>query len=75
MAHTTVSFSMNVDSGNDIFQSDPTTELVRILRETADKIDAGNYFSYFGQIKDIQGNSIGQFALHIETDYESDLDG
>ena len=69
MAHT---FTIKIDCGNDAF-TDPrdgsttpdsaASELARILRAIADKIDNGQDYRMFQTILDVNGNDVGRYAL------------
>ena len=58
-----IDFSLEIESGNDAFQEDPTSEVSRILCEIAGKIDSGRFH---GACKDINGNTVGRWSLDIE---------
>ena len=45
-------FALTIHTGSDVFKPDPTGELVRILREVADQIEAH-----------INGTHVGSFML------------
>lgn len=49
--------SLTVDMGNAAFDDAPATELARILREIAGKIERGEEFA--GTIRDSNGNEVG----------------
>jgi len=54
-------FRLNVETGNAAFDDGKlATELARILRDVADKIENGKDF---GSTIDINGNSVGQFTI------------
>ncbi len=51
-------------NGNDSFFDDPTYEAVRVLRETADKLEAGHGIF---RINDVNGNKCGEvFTSELE---------
>ena len=54
-------FTLKFDTDNAAFEDDPKTEIARTMREVADKIEAGSIQDY---IRDINGNTIGQFAFN-----------
>lgn len=59
-------FEINMRSGNAAFSDgNAPHETARILRETADRIDRGDTD---GNLRDINGNTIGHFVLEIEDD-------
>ncbi len=48
---------------NAAFEDDPSTELARILRETAARIEqSGEIPTYYQNVKDYNGNIIGCYA-------------
>lgn len=49
--------SLTVDMGNAAFDDAPMTALARILRDVADRIEAGTEFA--GNLQDINGNTVG----------------
>lgn len=51
-----------VDTGDDAFKPDPTHELVRILRESADRIARGDWPA---GLVDINGNKVGSIADNV----------
>lgn len=53
-------FILKFDLGNAAFDDDPTCEIVRILREWADKIEAGEPIDTYRTVYDINGNDIGR---------------
>lgn len=70
MKHT---FKLSIDCDNAAFCEDyaPTQqsaapEIVRLLRAIADRIESGDTFDTFRNIHDINGNTVGTFALKTE---------
>ena len=65
-------FKLTIDCGNDAF-TDPrdgtvttdsaASELARILREIADRIDNGIDYGWYQTIRDVNGNDVGRYAL------------
>ena len=56
-------FRLEIDTANDAFVGYPAGEVARILRETADDLDAGIIaFS----IRDSNGNTVGSWELSEE---------
>lgn len=56
-------FTMNVDTGNAAFD-DPAAELARILRQTADKIERGDYYpGHSVTVLDVNGNDVGRWKI------------
>jgi hypothetical protein len=56
-------FQLFVNTDNEAFQDDPSTELVRILRDVASRIECGDMYDMFRTILDVNGNDVGGFAL------------
>ena len=52
-------FEMRVTMDNVTFDDSPVGELARILRDTADRLEAGDLGA---RLFDINGNVVGQFA-------------
>lgn len=62
-------FMLNITTGNASFgdnEWEERAELSRILREVADRINNGDDIGMFRNIKDIDGNIVGTFALKDE---------
>ena len=53
-------FRIRIETGNDAFDQVEQSEVARILREVADKVEQGNSS---GGILDANGNKVGQFGL------------
>lgn len=64
-----VRFNLDIKSGNDAFQEDPTSEVSRILCEIAGKIDSGRFH---GDCRDINGNAVGKWSLDIEEESDDE---
>lgn len=68
MTHT---FTVKIDCGNAAFcdeagnvtNDSAAPELARILREIADRIEAGTDYGWFKTIHDVNGNDVGRYAL------------
>ena len=68
MTHT---FTVKTECGNAAYtdEADNATndsaapELARILREIADRIEAGTDYGWFKTILDVNGNDVGRYAL------------
>jgi hypothetical protein len=60
-----VTIRINCDNAAFIDDFTPTTELARILRELADKVDGNKWFDdgYSMSIMDINGNSVGHLSV------------
>lgn len=68
MNRHTFSLSINCEnaafcSGDTPTQESAAPELARILRETADRIENGDSFDTFRNIRDINGNIVGIYAM------------
>lgn len=63
------SFKLNVHTDNAAFCDEetgdpaPASELARILRKVADRVEAGEDISHYLTIFDANGNDVGRFAL------------
>lgn len=58
-------FRLQIELDNDIFFSNPTIEIARILKDLARKIedlDASD-LSMYQNLKDINGNCVGTYAI------------
>ena len=56
-------FTLNLQSDNAAFTEDPGTEVARILREAADRLEAGQEDA---NCRDINGNTVGSFYLDTD---------
>jgi len=54
-----MSYSIQIETGNDAFQPDPAQEIARILRTLADKLEAGADLSEAITLRDYNGNNVG----------------
>lgn len=54
-------FTLTIDCGNDVFQPDPTREIVHILRTVAGWMERSNQDD--GHVYDSNGNTVGKYAL------------
>ena len=60
-------FTLQMTCDNDAFDTTvPHFEIVRILREVADRIESGDTFDKHRNIKDWNGNVVGTFTLKEE---------
>lgn len=53
-------FRLNLETGNAAFDDDHLTEIARILRDVADKVEHG---TNSGKVFDLNGNSVGEFVF------------
>lgn len=53
-------FTLTMNTDNDAFAADPTAEIARILRKTAQRIVNG---TTEGRVLDVNGNTVGTFTL------------
>ena len=53
-------FALTIHTGTNAL---PTVELVRILRDVADQIEAGREYGKSAPVHDINGNHVGSFML------------
>lgn len=51
-------FTVHIDCGNSAFQDAPATEIARILRTIANRVEAGDLD---GRVRDYNGNTCGHF--------------
>ena len=56
-------FALTIHTGTNAFKPDPTGELVRILREVADKIAAEREYGKSVPVHGVNGNHVGSFML------------
>jgi len=56
-------FTLQIETANAAFDGAPDEEVARILRRVASQIESG-YTD--GRCKDVNGNSVGVFALDLE---------
>lgn len=66
-----VEFSMELESGNEAIIADPRYAIAKILRDVAKMIENGRDEA---AVKDVNGNSIGKFYLHIEETFDDEDD-
>lgn len=59
-------FTLQLTAENAVFRNEPDAEIVRILREVANRIERGDSYSTFRNIHDANGNIVGTFALKEE---------
>ena len=59
-------FTLQMTCDNDAFEAETDAEIVRILREVANRIERGDSYSTFRNIHDANGNIVGTFALKEE---------
>ena len=56
-------FQVFLNLDNDAFQPDPTEEIVRILRDIADRMEIeGETPEFFKTILDYNGNDVGRYS-------------
>ncbi|MDR9836814.1 MULTISPECIES: hypothetical protein [Herbaspirillum] len=56
--------SIKIDMGNAAFENSPSSEVARILRELADKVeDRGVSIGDGIKLYDVNGNNVGQFEV------------
>ena len=56
-------FALTIHTVTNAFKPEPTVELVRILRDVADQIEAGREYGKSAPVHDINGNHVGSFML------------
>jgi hypothetical protein len=63
-----IQFRLQIACDNAAFEDDNmTTELARILRDVARRLEAGEDCGSFVNVRDINGNVVGSFALKSES--------
>ena len=64
---------VKIELANDAFGEDPRPEIARILRAMADKVEELDIYTlcFYQSIRDINGNSVGQFAIKPITEGKS----
>ena len=61
-------FQLFINCDNDAFaDGNRDDEIVRLLRETADRIERGESFEMFQTLFDSNGNDVGRFAIKPES--------
>jgi hypothetical protein len=56
-------FALNITCNNDAFQPDAASEVIRILRDVANRMEQGDGAEFYRTIFDINGNDVGRFKL------------
>jgi hypothetical protein len=58
-------FEMQIETDNSAFDDNPASELARILRETADKLESGCYLSGLWEncARDVNGNVVDRLRI------------
>ncbi len=51
---------INIETGNAAFESEPATEVARILRQLADRLEEGRHVQ---ALRDINGNLCGEVII------------
>ncbi len=64
-------FNLEIKSSNAAFADSPEIETVRLLRQTADRLEAG---AEFGALMDINGNRVGDWNLELPEVEDDDTD-
>lgn len=67
---TNVEFELEFESGNAAILDAPRSAVAKILRDLAELIENGRDC---GVIKDVNGNTIGDFHLHLEEKFDLEL--
>lgn len=63
-----IQFRLQIACDNAAFEDEGTaTELARILRDVARRIESGEDCGSFVNVRDINGNVVGSFALKSES--------
>ena len=59
-------FTLYIKCDGAAFDETPASEIARILRSVADKIEAEGPSGFYETIRDINGNDVGRHALKTE---------
>ena len=59
-------FRLNLNCDNAAFDELPNHEIARILREAADRIEAGDLPAGYTNLHDINGNAVGAYRMREE---------
>lgn len=57
-----MNFTLSIDCDSDAFAADPTAEIARILRKTAQRLVSG---ADSGRLLDVNGNTVGEFTTTL----------
>lgn len=63
-------FHLHITAENAAFGEEPAGEIARILREVANRIEAGENIDKYRNLHDLNGNVVGVFALKDEEEGE-----
>lgn len=62
-----MTFTVKFDTDNAAFEDEQgETEIARILRDIADRVESGEYCGKFQTIRDLNGNDVGRFVHRDE---------
>lgn len=53
-------FTLRLDTDNDAFRDEPASEIARLLRDAARRVEAGDAE---GRLRDANGNTVGAFCV------------
>ena len=56
-------FTLSINLGNAAFDDSPMTELARILRDLAHKVETGQAIFDSGKVWDANGNTVGHYKF------------
>lgn len=62
-----IQFRLQIACDNAAFEDGMATELARILRDVARRIESGEDCGSFVSVRDVNGNVVGSFALKSES--------
>lgn len=62
-----IQFRLHVSCDNAAFEEGMATELARILRDVAERLERGEDCGSWVNVRDINGNVVGSFALKSES--------
>ncbi len=66
---SSLKFSLTLECGNDAFRGNAYPEVIRLLREAADRMERRAQPA--GVLLDINGNKVGSYALYRDGEYAS----
>lgn len=64
MTYDHVTLSVELDTGNDAVIANPCEEVARMLRAVADRIEHCGNGCASGNLRDLNGNTVGTFNLY-----------
>lgn len=59
-------FTLYIRTGSTAFDDPPNIETARILRDIAERLEAGEDFNFYETLQDINGNDVGRAKFTME---------